>query len=231
MPCHAMRPTIPKKPSMGPATASLPIHTLIKDNIRHLILEAVALRQALRIKIPNTCIIEMAPRTPRSVPGEASVVATSQRGANMAHDSIRVVGIRRRHGDIALELLRAVIARNALRLSSRGRGQHVRLEIEIVQREVDWCAHFARRLAAPGAEALKVHDEKLGRARDRDLFRCFALLVALRALPHFVAREHFLGTVRLEAILDCAFAGAWNLDRDAVKGFVRGRGKVAGRAP
>lgn len=57
-----------------------------------------------------------------------------------------------------------------------------------MQRKVDRRADLLGALAAAGAEALEVDDEKLRRAGDGDLLGGFALFLATRAFPDFVAR-------------------------------------------
>ena len=90
--------------------------------------------------------------------------------------------------------------------------------------------HLARALGLGGGEALEVDDEELREAGERDALGRFALAFAIGAFPDFVAGEAFLLAVALEAGLDVGDAGTRDLDADAVKGFVGGRGLVACRA-
>ena len=131
----------------------------------------------------------------------------------MPHYRVRIVKERRRDRGV-------VVSEFWIR---RGRN-HVGFDVQPVEREMDGRVHFARGLRLGGGEAFEMHDEDLRRAGDGDLFRRFALALAVRALPHLVFAEHLLLAVASEALVNVAAAGPGDLDADAVEGFVGGGG-------
>jgi len=111
---------------------SLGPDSLIEHDIRHLILQSIPFGQSFWLEIADHGIVEVPPTTPGPVPRKTSVMTTRKRRANVSHDSIRIVHIRRRHGLVRLKLLRAKVASNGLRLCRRWRGEHVGLKVEVM---------------------------------------------------------------------------------------------------
>lgn len=141
--------------------------------------------------------------------------------AEMAHDAVSVVLVRRRDGRVDYAIAAGELG-DLPRYFGGGRRDHVGPHVEAVQREVDWGVNFARRFGLGGRKPLEVNDEELRGAGDGDLLGSFALALALRTLPDFVAAEHLFLAVASQAVMDVAFAGARDFDADGVEGFVRG---------
>lgn len=140
----------------------------------------------------------------------------------MPHHSIRIIHKRRRDSHVRMLLKLHLVFR---------RRNHVRFDIEAVEREVDGRVHLLHTLVPAGREAFEMHDQELGRAGDDDLLRGFALAFAVRAFPHLVFAQSLFLAVGAQAVVDiCALALLRDLDADAVEGFVGGGGVLAGGA-
>jgi hypothetical protein len=208
---------------------------LVKHNIRLLVLQPVLRRQIRRLKIRNLVIVEIPPRPHGFVFNKCSIVSTPQRRTNVPYNSISIIyerpvhrRIRRNTSDLRRPI--GCMLRNISLLFLR----HGRLDkwrhVERLQRELNRRADFARRLSARRAEALEVHDERIWRARNRNLLNRFAILLAARAPPDFVAGEALRRTIRLKAISQIARLDIWDLEAETPKRLVRGARDAAGLA-
>ena len=120
-----------------------------------------------------------------------------------------------------------------LQFSLARRSEGVRAHVQSEEGEVDRGVDLLGGLALAHLEALEVNDEEVWGAGDGDLLGGFALALAVRAFPHLVFREALLLRVGAEAVVDVPAllsGGAWDLDGDAVEGFVSRRRVFAGRA-
>ena len=149
-------------------------------------------------------------------------MAPVSRLAEMAHDGVGIVYVGRRDGEIKdmIAYCRRVYWVGVHRgIFSR---DDIRFHVQAMQRKMYGCMNFSCRLGFGGRESLEMYNEELRRACDNDLFRGFPLTFAVRALPYFVAAQHFLLAVTTKAFMDVATAGARNFDANAIESFVGG---------
>lgn len=209
---------------------------LIKHNIRLLILQPILAPQSFRLKLRNPRIVKLPPAAPRRILQHRDIMARSQGRAEVAHNCVRIVPVRRGHALVGLDGLEllwpvrgALLEEGGFFLRGDGR-QHEGRHVEVVEGEFDGGADLAGALGVGRREALEVDDEVVRRAGDGDLLGGLALLLAARTAPDLVAREAFLGAVGAEAVANVGAAVAGDLDADAVKGLKGCGSEMAGYA-
>lgn len=216
-------------PGNPPAHSQRPHPPLKEQYIRLLILQPILRLQNIRIKVPHAIIVELPPPVAPGIPHMRNVVPSIDGRADMANHAVGVVLERRHHTLVQPHVPDVRVARRphrAVGILGRRRALHVPRNVEPFEGELDRGADLARRVAAERLEALEVHDEVAGRARDEDLLRRVALFLAAGALPAF--RHPLLLAVGFEAVVDVALAGARDLNGYAVEGLVcRGGGAAS----